>query len=33
VKDFESMQPLVEGQQPPPEGSLWRRNWAPPRKW
>ncbi|MHB8994303.1 MAG: creatininase family protein [Armatimonadota bacterium] len=33
VKDFKSMQPLAEGQQPPPEGSIWRRNWAPPGKW
>lgn len=33
VKDFRSMQPLGEGQEPPPEGSIWRRNWQPPTSW
>jgi creatinine amidohydrolase len=33
VKDFKSMQPLADGQEAPPEGSIWRRNWQPPSKW
>jgi len=33
IKDFRSMQALMEDQQPPPEGSIWRRNWQPPTSW
>jgi creatinine amidohydrolase len=33
VKDFQSMQPLSGDQEAPPEGSIWRRNWAPPTRW
>ncbi len=33
VRQFRSMQALSEGQEAPPEGSIWRDNWRPPEKW
>jgi creatinine amidohydrolase len=32
LKEFASMQDLWSGQQPPPEGSVWRGNWPVPTK-
>lgn len=33
VAQFRSMQPLSEGQEAPPQGSIWQDNWRPPEKW
>jgi creatinine amidohydrolase len=32
LKEFESMQDLWSGQEPPPENSAWRGNWSVPRR-